>query len=217
MTVLLLMACSVMLAQTSREMRQERREIRRMARAELNAKVDKTTKREAKRLKQEGWKVAPGALPLEKQLERSYLMQYEYDEDLFPKYIMGEAASVGESYDAAKASAMSLAMTNIATQMKTEVTALVENTVTNRQLEPGEAVSISESVTANKNLVSQSVERTIMVVECYRMNGRSTHEVLVRLAYNSELIKEEAKRAMRKDLEDKGRNLHNQLDKLLGL
>jgi hypothetical protein len=84
-------------------------------------------------------------------------------------------------------------------------------------LEPGEAVSISESVTANKNLVSQSVERTIMVVECYRMNGRSTHEVLVRLAYNSELIKEEAKRAMRKDLEDKGRNLHNQLDKLLGL
>ncbi len=45
------------MAQSARESYQERREVRKMAKAELNAKVDWVTKREAKRLKQEGWQV----------------------------------------------------------------------------------------------------------------------------------------------------------------
>jgi len=204
------------MAQTDREIRKERQEVRKMAKAELTARVDRNTRKEAKRLKEEGWQVKPGALPLEKQLERSYLMQFEYDEDLFPKYIMGEASSVGENYDAAKASAMSLALTNLAGQMKTEVTALVENSVTNRQLAPGEAESISESVIESKNLISQSIERTILVVECFRINEANNNEVLVRLAYNSDLAKEATKQAMRAELEEKGRDLHNKLEKMMG-
>lgn len=215
-TIILALACSALQAQTAWEIRQERRETRRMAQKELNAKVDRATKKEAKALKAEGWQVKPGALPLEKQLERSYLMQYEYDEDLFPKYIMGEASSVGENYDAAKASATSLALTNLASQMQTEVTALVENTVTNRQLAPGEAASISESVIESKHLISHSVERTILVVECFRVNALGNQEVLVRLAYNSDLAKESAKQATRTELEQKGRDLHNKLDRMMG-
>lgn len=132
----LVMVLNVSFAETSeqKEIRRERQEIRKLAKAELKQKVDKSVKKEAKRLAKEGWSVKPGALPLEKQLERSYLMQYEYDENLFPKYIMGEASSVGENYDAAKTAATSLAITNLAGQIQTEVTALVENTVANRQL-----------------------------------------------------------------------------------
>lgn len=214
--LVMLVAASAMMAQTDREIRKERQEVRKMAKAELTARVDRNTRKEAKRLKEEGWQVKPGALPLEKQLERSYLMQFEYDEDLFPKYIMGEASSVGENYDAAKASAMSLALTNLAGQMKTEVTALVENSVTNRQLAPGEAESISESVIESKNLISQSIERTILVVECFRINEANNNEVLVRLAYNSDLAKEATKQAMRAELEEKGRDLHNKLEKMMG-
>lgn len=215
--MLLALACCALEAQTARESRQERRETRRIAQQELNARVDRVTKREAKALKAEGWQVKPGALPLEKQLERSYLMQYEYDEDLFPKYIMGEACSVGENYDAAKASATSQALTNLAAQLQTEVTALVENTVANRQLAPGEAASISESVIASKQLISHSVERTILVVECFRVKSSGVQEVLVRLAYNSDFAKESAIQAARAELEQKGRDLHNKLDRMLGL
>ena len=109
--------------------RKEREEIRKMAEKELNSRVDKTVAKEAKKLEKDGWKVRPGALPLEKQLEKSYMMQYEYDEDLYPKYIMGEATSVGENYDAAKMQAMELAKMNLAGQIQTEVTALVENSI----------------------------------------------------------------------------------------
>lgn len=214
----LIMVASVSFAETStqKEIRKERQEIRKLAKAELKQKVDKSVKKEAKRLAKEGWGVKPGALPLEKQLERSYLMQYEYDENLFPKYIMGEASSIGESYDAARTAALSLAITNLAGQIQTEVTALVENTVANRQLAPEEAASISETVMASKNLISQSIGRTIPVIECYRINSKKNNEVLVRIAYNAEMAKEAAKKAVREELEKKGNNLHEQLDKVLG-
>lgn len=215
----LIVACSASFADTKSEQKQirkDRQEIRKLAKKELTAKVDKVTKKEAKRLKKEGWKVKPGALPLEKQLEKAYLMQFEYEEDLFPKYIMGEASSVGENYDAAKTAAISLAITNLAGQIQTEVTALVENTVANRQLSAEEAASISETVMASKNLISQSIGRVIPVVECYRINSKKNNEVLVRLAYNGEMAKEAAKKAVREELDKKGEKLHEQLDKVLG-
>lgn len=212
----LIVACSATMAQDAKELRKEREEIRKMAKSELKAKVDKNTKKEAKRLTKEGWQVKPGALPMEKQLERAYLMQYEYDENNFPKYIMGEASSVGENYDAARTAATSLAITNLAGQIQTEVSALIENTVANKQLTADEAASITESVMASKNLISQSIGRTIPVMECFRITKNKNNEVLVRIAYNADMAKAAAKKAIREDLEKKGANLHEQLDKALG-
>ena len=215
----LIVACSCAFAQTAEERKQlikERQEVQKLAKKDLKAKVEKNTRKEAKRLKKEGWQVKPGALPLEKQLERSYLMQYEFDANLFPKYIMGEASSVGESYDAAKTAALSLAITNLAGQIQTEVTALIENTVANKQLDPEDAASVVESVMASKNLISQSIGRTIPVMECFRINSKKNNEVLVRIAYNSEMAKQAAKKAIRQDLEEKGKKLHGQLDQVLG-
>lgn len=214
-----IMACATSFAvekSEQKKIRKERMEIRKLGKKEFNARVGKIVRKEAKRLAKEGWQVKPGALPLEKQLERAYLMQMEYGADLFPKYIMGEASSVGENYDAAKTAALSLAVTNLAGQIQTEVTALIENTVENRQLSPEDAASISESVMASKNLISQSISRTITVTETYRILGNKNNEVLVRIAYSQELAKEAVKQAVRQDLEKKGKNLHGQLDKVLG-
>ena len=214
----LIIACSASFAETDvKEIRKERLEIRKLAKKELSAKVDKITKKEAKRLKKEGWVVSPGALPLEKQLERSYLMEYEYDENLYPKYIMANAQSIAEHYDAAKTVATSLAITNLAGQIQTEVTALVENTVANKQLSEEEAVSISETLMSSKNLISQSIGRVITVVECYRVLENKNREVMVRIAYNGELAKEAARNAIRQELERKGQKLGEQLDQALGL
>ena len=215
----LIVACSCAFAQTAEERKQlikERQEVQKLAKKDLKKKVDKNTKKEAKRLAKQGWQVKPGALPLEKQLERSYLMQYEFDENNFPKYIMGEASSIGENYDAAKVSANALAITNLAGNIQTEVTALVENTVANKQLAPEEAASIAETVMSSKNLISQSIGRTIPVVEAFRVNGKGNQEVLVRIAYNSQMAKDAAKKAVREELEKKGQDLHEQLDKVLG-
>lgn len=211
----MLVACSASFAQDAKEIMNERKAVQKMAKQELAAKVDKATKKEAKRLAKEGWVVSPGALPLEKQLQRSYEMEYQYDDLGFPKYIMANAQSIAENYDAAKTTATSLAITNLAGQIQTEVTALIENTVANKQLSAEDAASISETVMASQNLISQSIGRTITIVECYRVLPNKNREVMVRIAYNGEMAKEAAKKAVREELEKKGDKLRERLDKLL--
>ena len=214
--LVILLACSAGFSQDANAIRQERQAIKKMVKAELTAKVDKTTKKEAKRLKKEGWVVTPGALPLEKQLERSYAMEYAYDENMFPKYIIANAQSIAENYDAAKTAAVALAITNLAGQIQTEVSALIENTVANKQLAAEDAASITETVMASKNLISQSIGRTLTVVECYRVLNNKNREVMVRIAYSGDMAKQAAKKAVREELAQKGEKLHSQLDKALG-
>ena len=216
----LIVACSASFAEKSelQELNKQRKELRKLDKKQLNERSTKAARKEAKKLKKAGWIVSPGTLPLEKQLDRSYLMEMEFDENLYPKYIMANAQSIGENYDAAKTSALSLAITNLAGQIQTEVTSLIENTVANKQLEANEAASIVETVQSSKNLISQSIGRTITVVECYReVKKGGNKEVLVRIAYNGDMAKAAVKKAVRDELEKKGEKLHEQLDKVLGL
>lgn len=203
-------------AQITKDQQKERKEIYKASKAELNTKATKAARKEAKKLRKEGWTSAPGALPIDKQLDKAYLMQMEYDENMYPKYIMAEAMSIGENYDGAKMQALELAKQNLAGQIQSEVTTLVENTVANKQLAAEEAATVTQSILAGKTLISQSIGRTIPVVEVYRTLRNKNKEVLVRIAYNGEMAKQIAKKTIREDLEKKGDDLHKKLDKLLG-
>lgn len=205
-----------MSAQLSKEQIKERKEIQKAAQADLSKKVSKAAKKEAKSMKKAGWLVTPGALPIEKQLDRSFTMQMEYDETLFPKYIMAEAMSIGETFDAAKMQAMELAKQNLAGQIQTEVAALVENSVANKQLSQEEAASVTKSIAAGRTLIIQSLGRVIPVIEVYRPLQNKNKEVLVRLAYNSDMAKAAAKAAVRRNLESGADGLQQRLDDILG-
>ncbi len=215
-TLMLISSAGVSYAQTTKEQRKERQELAKASKKELNQKASKAARKEAKKLSKEGWKTAPGALPLEKQLDKSYLMQMEYDTDMFPKYIMAEAMSIGENYDAAKMQALELAKQNLAGQIQTEITSLIDNSIANKQLSSEQAASITKSVLAGKNLISQSIGRTINVVEVYRVLPNKNKEVLVRIAYNSQMAKAAAKKAVYEELDDNLNDLHSTLDELLG-
>ena len=179
-------------------------------------KLEKAAKKEAKKLSKEGWIVSPGSLTLEAQLAKSYKMLSEVDENYYPRFYMAEAMSIGENYDAAKMQALELAKQNLAGQIQTEVTSIIESTVANTQLEAEEAASVVENVSASKNVIAQSLGRVIVVTETYRVLSNKNREVLVRIAYNAEAAKKQAKVAIKQELQEKGNQLHQQLDNLLG-
>lgn len=214
--VCLLAGITTCFAQLTDEQKKERDAMINFSKAQLNEKASKAAQKEGKKLKKEGWQTLPGALPIEKQLDRSYQMQYEYDKDMYPKYIMGEAISIGGNYDAAKMQALELAKQNLAGQIQTEVTALVENTVANEQISEDDAASVTRSIMAAKNLISQSIGRTLPVIELYRTLKNKNKEVMVRIAYNGEMAKKLAKDAIRKQLAKDGEEKQKKLDELLG-
>ena len=216
MSICLFVGTSITRAQLTSEQKKERKEIVKSSKSQLNEKATKAARNEAKKLKKEGWETAPGALPIEKQLDKSYLMQYEYDEDMYPKYIMGEGMSVGGNYDGAKMQAMELAKQNLAGQIQTEVTALIENTVANEQMSADDAATLTRSISTGKNLISQSIGRTIVVMEIYRTLKNRNKEVLVRIAYNGDMAKKLAKDAIQKQMSKEGEDQQKKLDELLG-
>ncbi len=213
--VCLIAGTTVGYAQLTSEQIQARKELKKATKAELNEKATKTARKEAKKLTKEGWKVSPGALPMEKQLDRSYMMEMEIDDDLFQKFIIGEAMSFGSVYDAAKMQATELAKQALAGKIQTEVTALIENTVANEQVGKDVANSLAKSIMANKNLIIQSIGRVLPVVELYREKTNG-YEVLVRVAYNSKMAKAAAKKAASEELAKQGEEVQKKLDDILG-
>lgn len=177
----------------------------------------KEAKKESRSFEKDGWVISPGSLPLELQFQEAYKMLTEKDESGYPKYILGEAMSVGETYDAAKAQALELAKLNLAGAIQTEVVTLVENSLSNNQLSSDEAASITKTVMANKQFISQSIGRVIAVVECYRDLKNKNKEVYVRIAYNAEMAKNAAKKAIKEDLEKEGEDLQKKLEELMSV
>lgn len=210
-----LFAVNPVQAQLTKAQQKERSEQVKQQRKELDKKASKDARNEAKRLKKEGWKVTPGSLSLEKQVDRSMLMQYELDESGYPLYVIGQAMSIGESYDAAKMQALELARLDAASKLQAEIAAHVKNTLANEQLTDAQAASVAQTISASQSLISQSMGRIITVVEAYRDLDKNK-EVLVRIAYNHNMALESAKKVIRKDLEAKGDGLHNELDEKLG-
>lgn len=202
-------------AQLTKEQIKERKEIQKSSKKALSEKATKAARKEAKQLKKAGWIISPGALPIEKQLDRSYLMQMEYCSDMFPRYIMAEGQSIGGSYDAAKMQAIELAKLSLASQIQSEVTALIENSVSNNQLGRDEAATVVETLSASKSLIDQELGRVVPVVEVYRTLPNKNKEVLVRLAYSEEMARQVALKALNASLYNKTQELHDELDEII--
>ncbi len=213
----MLLTLPIAYSQDMEQVLKERKEISKMTKSELDAKASKSARKEAKKYEKDGWQVAPGQLPLEKQLDRTYRMQYEFDENMYPKYIMSEAMSIGETYDAAKIQAMELAKLNMAGQMQSQVIALIDNEVSNEQLAQEEAVSVTRTVLASKNMIAQRLGRVMTVIECYRVKAGKNKEVRVQIACSADMAMQSAKTAIREELAKEGEQLSSQLDAMLGL
>lgn len=217
MSLLVLGAASAQNADDYKAFIKERKAVQKLVKQERDEKVSKEAKKMAKKYAKEGWKVTVGTLPLEKQLEKSFTMQYELDmNNSMPKYIRGEGKAISTSYDAAKMHAIADAKVVLAGNIQTEVAAIIEERLANHELGKEEAVAISNAVQVSKQVIVQSIGRVITVVECYRELKNKNYEVLVHIYYNGEMAAEAAKKAVREDLEKKGDKLAKELDELLG-
>lgn len=180
----------------------------------MKSKAYKEARKQAKSYGKEGYYVAPGALPLDKQLEEAWLKQYEEDEKGYPKYIVSTGNSVAETQTAAKLQANETAKLELAGQISTNIAALIENSIANKQLNTEEAASVTKTVAASKNIIAQEIGRVIPLVEMYKKIDKNV-EANVRLAYSYDLAMETGKKVIREQLEKETDIAHEKLEKLM--
>ena len=181
---------------------------------DISEKATKEARREAKEFEKKGYSVAPGALPMEKQIERAWMRQYETDDTGYPLYIVASGNSVANTQSAAKLQATEIAKLELAGSISTQVAALIETSIANEQLSAKDAASVTKTVAASKNIIAQEIGRVIPLFEIYKTIGKNI-EANVRVAYNSQMAMESAKKVIKKKLEEETEVAHEKLEKLM--
>ena len=142
------------------------------------------------------------------------MREIESDDSGYPLYIVATGRSVGETQIAAKLQATEAAKIELAGTIATNVAALIENNIANAQLNTQEAASVTKTVAGAKNIIAQEIGRIITIVEFYKDINKNI-EANVRIAYNSAMAMDMAKKVVRQQLEEETNIIQQKLENLM--
>lgn len=198
---------SLVLAQTTEK------EIKR----EIQRNAIKEARKEARRFKKQGFDVTPGSLPMEKQLEYTWMRLYQRDEKGQSVYLSADGNAVGETRTAAELQAIEAAKLNLAGQLETFIRAIIEANIANAQLNTEEATSVTEFLAGAKNVIVTTLGQVEPAFKIYRNLPNKNVEVNVKLLVNRDQVLLQAKKQVRDELKERLKGLQNKVDKLLPL
>ncbi|MDE5888047.1 MAG: hypothetical protein K2H46_10735 [Muribaculaceae bacterium] len=199
-------------AQTSKEAFKNVKQQNKYSRELLNTKPGKDAKKQAKKLKKEGWHESAGALSMEKQIDKSMLMTAEVDNDGYPAWFVGEATTVGENADGARIQAIELAKLNIVQQLEQEIAMGIENAVGNQQLSAQEAATATKTVVNSRSVMKQKLASVRPVVVLYRTLPNKNTDVMVRIFYSRTDMKNQLRAVLREELLNESKELGDKVD-----
>ncbi len=187
------------------------------AKKEIQRRAIKEARKEAKRFKRAGYDVTPGSLPMEKQLEYTWIRLYQRDAQGQAVYLSADGNAVAETRTAAEMQAIEAAKLNLAGQLETFIRAIIEANIANAQLNAQEASSVTEFLTAAKNVIVTSIGQVEPAFKIYRNLPNKNVEVNVKLLVNREQVLQQAKKQVREELRQRLQGLQDKVDKLLPL
>ena len=177
--------------------------------------ASKQARQEAKTLTKQGWKTNPGAYPLDKLLEDSWMKEYQTDENGQATYYTADGNGVAETKSVAEAQAVELAKLQLAGLIESNIASIVKTNLANTQESAQEATSVNELVQSSKNIIAQQLGYVNPAFKIYRDLDNKKIEVQVRIFYEANQSLTIAKRAIRKELKEKLKKTDEQVDKLL--
>jgi hypothetical protein len=185
---------------------------------DLSSRSMKLARKEAKKLKKEGWDVVPGSLPLDKVLEKSFMKSEEETSKGGKKYIFADGNGLGETKTAAEMQALTVAKLALASQIESNVNALVSANLANQQLNNEDASSITQTLANSKELISAQLGYVEPAFKIYRTPANPKNsEVQIRIFYDVEQSLQIAKKVIQKELKDKLKVNEDQLNKMMGI
>jgi hypothetical protein len=187
------------------------------AKKEIQSKAIKQARKEAKRFKKQGYDVTPGSLPMEKQLEYTWIRLYQRDEKGQPLFLSADGNAVAQTRTAAEMQALEAAKLNLAGQLETFIRAIIEANIANAQLSTEEAASVTEFLTAAKNVIVTSISQVDPAFKIYRNLPNQHVEVNVKILVSRDQVMQEVKKRVREELRERLKGLQEKVDKLLPL
>jgi hypothetical protein len=177
-------------------------------------KVSRDTKKEAKKYEKENWRVMPGTLSMEQQLNDSFKMQVMTDDKGLPQWIVASGSSVAQTQAAAQMQAMEVAKITLVSLLETNMKSVVESDVSNNQINAIDAASITKTIQVSANRVSKKLGYIQPMLNISRSVGNNT-EVKVLIGYNYEIAKQYILNEMKAELQLETDDVRKRYEKFL--
>lgn len=202
-----------------KKLRKEAKKVEKLAVKDIKSKAVKEARKEGKRLKKQGYTVFPGSLPIEKQLEKIWIRQYEENPDGSAKYLIADGNGVGKTQTAAEMQAIEAAKLQLAGQISNEINQIIESKIVNDQLDRETGNSLSKFIAGSKNYIVQNLTYVRPGFKLYRNMGKRDMEVTVKVYYNASEAYAAAEKALeakaRAELEEEADVLIDEINRLL--
>lgn len=187
----------------------------RQLKKELKKKVDRDSRKEAKKLIKDGWQVMPGKLPLEKQIQATKYAELDETDKGEKLYFVGTHQATGGNYTAAMQIAGDRARAELAQSIHTTITQKIESQIANTDYGQGDIKAIDEFVSASKSLVAARLQNVVTTLEIYRKLENGQYEVKTAVKTDAPQAIKDAKSGLTDELRKKSGKLAGELDKLL--
>ena len=181
---------------------------------ELRERVNRECTKEAKQLAKDGWKVMPGKLPLERQIQEARYAELDTDEQGGRRFFVGTHQAIGGNYSAAKQICDTRARVEIAQQVGAAVAQQVKDQMSSRNLGDGDLELVDQTLSASTTQVAAKLPGVTPVVEMFRELGGGKYEVRVAVTAPYAATLKAAKEALVTDLKKKTEKLAEEVDKM---
>ena len=166
-------------------------------------------------MRKQGFSNLPGELPMEKQLEESYVYNNTKDEQGTKKYYTTTQLSKAETFAAAKQQAMQLSLNDIASQIGSNIIGKIKSNVANAE-GLDDTNSVTEVIGGYQNRVAARLGRTIQVTLFKRIDKKSKLTyVTMTVAYDMAAAEKMVKKDLRKKLKDDLNLIQDDIDDIL--
>lgn len=188
-----------------------------LARRQIKKKAVRQARKEARKLRRDGWAVAPGSLPMSHQLEATWTKLYERNEEGEMMYLSADGNGVAQTQTAAQIQAMEMAKLQLAGQLETIIRAIIEANIANQQLNAEEAATINRILTSSRNIIATTIKQVEPSLVIYRTLKNKNVECSVKLLYNQQQALMASQDAIRERLEEELGELSDKLDRAINL
>lgn len=184
---------------------------------ELKARVEKDSRKTAKKLVKEGWMVMPGKLPLAKMVQESRWAEIDTDKDTGEKlYFTGTHQAKGGNYTAAKQIADNRARLELAQAISTKVSQIIEDKIVSTDFGDNDLSALTDFISSNKTVVAATLRGVDAPLEIYRIDPKTgDYEVMVFLIINAERALKDARQAYVNALRQQSESLAEELNEVL--
>ncbi len=179
-------------------------------------KMNKSIKKETKRLLSLGYTPESGAPAIEFQLRHSFAKEYELDERGRNRWVIGVGSAVAGIQNAARMHAVSDANNNASMLLESRIMGLVENDYNNKLYSRDEYQTLSRMIGVFSNLLAQTLPIGVPV-STFIKDHATHYEYQVRIAYPMDVIRASAANVVADILGKENDELRKKFERITGL